>query len=237
MTHREYELIEKIEEMMPLDAIVVEGYDGVGKGRILEVLSEHLGVKPYRPDYNLWQQFDHRKEDRWKISGFFWDVFSHFHDSSGSGALLFDRGVLSGAVYNRDMNIAKHYKEMLRDMKVLHILVECSEEDYIRYHLLRNPENNLEDLQKEYNKYLYFTALYHKAIEVSGVDYIVYENQYDINLATDRAKKCKGCGHYAHGWCRHPAINHQVDAENKRCVLSKDKEVQDIDSEMHVVQS
>ena len=53
------------------DAIVVEGADGVGKGRILNMLQDKLGVTPYRPDYNLWQLYDHRQKDRWKVSGFF----------------------------------------------------------------------------------------------------------------------------------------------------------------------
>ena len=38
MIKSEEELLAYIKSCGPLDAIVVEGYDGVGKGRILEVL-------------------------------------------------------------------------------------------------------------------------------------------------------------------------------------------------------
>ena len=127
MINSEKELLEYITSHSSLDAIVVEGYDGVGKGRVLNVLANYYQVVPYRPDYNLWQKYDHRKIDRWKVSGFFWDVYSHFNQGrrNFSAPMLFDRGVISGAVYNKDDNIARDYKKLLRDMRVLHILVTC----------------------------------------------------------------------------------------------------------------
>ena len=235
MTENEIKLIERIKEIYPegLDAIVVEGYDGVGKGRLLNTLSDYYEVVPYRPDYNLWQQFDHRKVDRWKISGFFWDVFSHFHNSSGANAMLFDRGVLSGAVYNNDMTIADNYKSMLRDMKVLHILVECTEEDFTHFSLLRNSNNTISDIQIEYDKYFYYTCRYHEALTRSGVDYITYWNEYDTSIASDSVDSCIGCGHYNHGICRHPKINREVEGSGYRCSYSTDKEVQDYGTEMY----
>lgn len=69
MIKSEKELLDYITYYGPLDAIVVEGYDGVGKGRVLNLLSELFSVIPYRPDYNLWQRHDHRYKDRWKVSG------------------------------------------------------------------------------------------------------------------------------------------------------------------------
>lgn len=214
----------KTEYKEPFDAIVVEGYDGVGKGRILNKLSEYYGITPYRPDYNLWQMFDHRNIDRWKISGFFWDVYSHFNNSSGSMSMLFDRGVISGAVYNDDMTIALHYKEMLRDMRVLHILVTCNAEDYKKFYKARNPEYSESQFLEDCNKYVEYTDRYIEALEMAEVDYIIYVNEYEDDVDNNL---CKTCGHYSYGVCRHPHINDFVCGDNKRCELSKDKEVQD----------
>lgn len=224
MIKSEEELLEYISSYGPLDAIVVEGYDGVGKGRILNILSEFLSVTPYRPDYNLWQRHDHRQSDRWKISGFFWDVYSHFmegHRRIGP-PMLFDRGVISGAVYNPDEAIAEDYKSLLRDRKVLHILVTCNEEDY----------RNFADIRKSISPDHYrmcekFTSEYKRLFELAGVEYVLYENHYDEALARRLSETCEGCGHYSYGYCRHPDINDKTDPSCPRCKLSYDEEVQD----------
>lgn len=207
------------------DAIVVEGYDGVGKGLVLNKLSEILGVIPYRPDYNLWQKYDHRKIDRWKVSGFFWDVFSHFSDYINiSKPLLFDRGVISGAVYNGDDNILRDYKGLLGNMNVLHILVTCSREDYFRFAEIRRS-----DILPDYSICSEATELYKKAFAISGVDFIIYENHYDESISEKLSKTCRGCGHYSYGVCRHPHINCKVNPDSERCELSRDTEVQDME--------
>lgn len=211
-----------------LDAIVVEGYDGVGKGTIMNSISEHYHVTPYRPDYNLWQQFDHRKIDRWKVSGFFWDVYSHFNIHS-SKLMLFDRGVISGAVYNNDMTIADHYKEMLRDSVVLHVLVTCSDEDYLKFMRARNPEVSYDECERELERFHLYNSRYYEALNRSGADYIVYENEYDDTISS---QTCKSCGHYSYGVCRHPQKNCEVSGDNPRCALSNDVEVQDNVTEM-----
>jgi len=71
MITTEKELLSYISSQGKLDAIVVEGYDGVGKGRVLNMLSVFYSKIPYRPDYNLWQKHGLEQPDRWKISGFF----------------------------------------------------------------------------------------------------------------------------------------------------------------------
>ena len=60
----EQELLERLTTLPKnYDAVVVEGYDGVGKGKVLNLLSEFYNVEPYRPDYNLWQKYDLRPQD------------------------------------------------------------------------------------------------------------------------------------------------------------------------------
>lgn len=209
------------------DAIIVEGYDGVGKGRVLNILSEVLDVTPYRPDYNLWQNYDHRMIDRWKVSGFFWDVFSHFQLSSSRAPMLFDRGVISGAVYNHDISIAKNYKQLLRDSSVLHILVTCSKWDFIEFQKLRDPSINEFDLGYKWSECTRYTEDYLRCLDIAGVDYIVYDNKFNPDLAEDSKRFCLGCGHYSYGICRHPDKNYKVDPYTERCENSIDKETQD----------
>lgn len=211
------------------DAIVVEGYDGVGKGRILSMLSEEFNVIPYRPDYNFWMRHDHRYADRWKVSGFFWDVFSHFFKNyTLSKPLLFDRGVISGSVYAKDESIAKDYKALLRDMKVLHILVVCDKEDYYNLVKVRFPDTDEDDTAEMWEEYLEYTNKFIKSLELAEVEYVVFKNTFDDDLAKTLSHTCEGCGHYSYGFCRHPSMNCKVDKTEDRCLLSQDKEVQDI---------
>lgn len=221
------ELLKYVADYGAVDAIVVEGFDGVGKGYVLEFLSNMLHIVPYRPDYNLWNSHDHRICDRWKISGFFWDVYSHFQKGHrwSQAPMLFDRGVISGAVYNNDINIAKDYSKMIRGMRLLHILVTCSEEDYVAFSKIRNSQSELED----YSVCEEYTKKYIESLEVSGVDYIIYKNCFSEDECERLRGTCSGCGHYSYGFCRHPIRNCRVDGYHPRCEYSTEKEVQDID--------
>lgn len=216
----------------PIDAIVVEGYDGVGKGTILNYLSEYFRVVPYRPDYNKWLNFDIRPQDRWKISGFFWDILSHFkkHLNDSSKVMLFDRGVLSGAVYNNDMSIADLYKDLIKGLNVLHIYVTCSPEDYTKFMKVRNPGITEDEIKTELTKFSEYEQRYFEAFNRLGkyCRYITYQNHYDKYYAQESAKTCAGCGHYSYGYCQHPDTpGIQVDGNSVRCNKSQDKETQD----------
>ena len=230
MLYNESELFSYLEDKS-LDAIVVEGYDGVGKGRVLELLSQHYGVVPYRPDYNLWNKFDHRYSDRWKVSGFFWDVYSHFNMHLDK-VMLFDRGVMSGAVYNSDERIALEYKNFLRDMKVLHILVICDYASYKSFQIVRNSSILDHDIRFMYREYLDFTQSYMTFLRKSGVDWVIYKNKFSGELGLKYSETCAGCGHYSAGYCRNPRFNKPVDSKSPRCEYSDEKEVQDIGIKM-----
>lgn len=217
-----------------LDAIVVEGYDGVGKGRLLELLSDSYGAAiPYRPDYNFWQNYDLRKEDRWKISGFFWDVFSHFYQTSDR-MMLFDRGVISGAVYNNDRSIAEAYRALLKDdLTVLHIIVVCdSERTYKDLQSVRNPELTEDELDEMFRNYEIYTSRYFEMLDLAQVNYVIYENKFIDKLGSVYSHTCGGCGHYSSGSCQHPKFLHEKRSVfSPRCEYSLEKEVQDRDAE------
>lgn len=239
MKGRGAEMISSIRELFKVlgspDAIVVEGYDGVGKGRVLDALSEFYSVTPYRPDYNLWQRHDHRYKDRWKVSGFFWDVYSHFMEGQGKigHPMLFDRGVMSGAVYAHDDTIAEDYKKLLRDREVLHILVVCDAYSYAKFASMRDPNIPMKKVAEEYQRVLEFTEEYIRLFELADVSYIIYFNSFDDKLSDSIKDKCMSCGHYSYGFCRHPDKNCKVEGYSSRCEKSTDKEVQDINgSEM-----
>ena len=214
------ELLEFIDTHM-LDGIVVEGYDGVGKGYVLSKLYDYYGWVPYRPDYNKWQKLNLKPEDRWMISASFWDVYSSLEYLPES-PILFDRGVISGAVYNNDRNLAETYKSFLRDNRVLHILVTTDKDSYQKFNESRGSQEN-----NSWEDYLTYTSRYFEMFNISGVDYIVYTNHF--NESEDLSEKCGGCGHYSYGVCRHPLYNNtEVDAHSDRCEYSRDKEVQDV---------
>ena len=143
--------------------------------------------------------------------------------------MLFDRGVISGAVYNDDLEIARDYPKMLRDMKVLHILVTCDEESYKRFQRSRFTKYlDEDDLECMWLEALNYTRKYEICFKEAGVEYIVFENQYDDSLSR-LSETCEGCGHHSYGYCRHPDKNCEVDPKSLRCELAEDMEVQDLD--------
>ena len=221
------------------NAIIVEGYDGVGKGRVLNRLSECYDVIPYRPDYKFWDQFGLNREDRWKISGYFWDIFSSFYPHLVvNRPMLFDRGVISGIVYNEDERLLKCYKEhLLRDEVhlVIHVYVTCTEEDYIKFLEARNP--TISDIEKadELMKFKKYDKDYKRVLKESGINYVVFMNYFDKSIYKKSQECCLGCGHYCYGKCMHPDnYMNQVDKYTPRCSRSTDPEVQDVSKVLSV---
>lgn len=217
------ELLHYTEIVMP-DIIVVEGYNGVGKSRVLESLQEYYNVGVYRPAYNGWTNAL-PKHYRWSIFASFVDVINSLHLTNFEGPpLLFDRGFFS-AIYN-DVDLIKYYKDIIKDLKVLQILVTCDEESYYKFLSVRDSKKTLsyEDCSK-------FTEEYRKAFSSVSATYVEFLNSYDESIGKIHASTCRGCGHYNIGdsCCKHPAqMNKEVSPHDPRCSLSKDKEVQDI---------
>ena len=140
--------------------------------------------------------------------------------------MLFDRGVISGAVYNNDPRIAEDYKFLLKDMNVLHIFVSCDMEDYMKFQKVRGITGDSANSQLA--EYLDYNERYKEFFRISGVPFITYHNKFNCTLAKELLNSCGGCGHYSYGVCRHPIQNGTpVDPLQKRCKFSKDKEVQD----------
>lgn len=207
------------------DAIVIEGYDGVGKSKVLQELSQLSIVTPYRPDYNLWQKYGLAPTDRWKISGYFWDIYSHFFRSEDNHPLmLFDRGVVSGAVYNNDIRILEDYHLMHRDIRILTILVTCDLSDYSTFCVSRNPSITHEEILSGYRNVQEYTKRYITMMDTVGIDYVSYHNTYD----KDFSETCGGCGHYNYGICMNSESGRYfVNMDDDRCQVSNMKEVQD----------
>lgn len=216
------ELLHYTEVVNP-DIIVVEGYNGVGKSRVLEALQENYQVGVYRPAYNGWANAL-PKHYRWSIFASFVDVINSLHLTDFEGApLLFDRGFFS-AIYN-DVDLIKYYKSVIKDLKVLQILVTCDEESYNKFLSVRDSEKNL-----SYEECSKVTEEYRKAFNSVDAWYVEFINVYDESIGKIHESTCRGCGHYNIGdsCCKHPACkNKKVSPDDSRCSLSKEKEVQD----------
>lgn len=211
------------------EMVIVTGYDGVGKGKVLSELTPE-GTTPYRPDYNFWQPLL-KQPDRWKIFMAFLEGYKNFRSIIKlDKPMIFDRSGLCGAVYNDDAEIAKLYNEKMKDIKALHILVVCEFNDYMEFYKRRN---NLETLTEEqsaqviidYNKCVQYTERYRKYLGMSELEYIEYKNEVDKSIQSDT---CSSCGHFEYPTrCNNPLCSPITNPGNKRCEHSLDKETQD----------
>lgn len=204
--------------------IVLEGYNAVGKGRLIEQITNTFNYRVYRPNYTGWVSRVPR-EYRWCVFSSFMEIIS----STGNNPelpILFDRGFFSGVVYNKDYLLAESYHSIVKNCRVLHILVTCSEEDYAKFLKVRNSNKEL-----SYNDYLEYTRRYRKAFQIAGADYIEYENSFDDSLNYENT--CAGCSHYTsyNNTCSNPlAIKsgiYNVSPNRKRCEYTSEMEVQD----------
>jgi len=219
------------------DGIVVEGYDCVGKGRVLTDIAYGLNTTVYRPDYTVWTPEFLGKEERWKLSAYYLDICSKLHIPRKSLNIqefrnnpidIFDRGVLSGYVYNH-VDIRKFYKEILRDYRLLHVIVTCDEYSFFKY--LESRNNNITEQQKheELFKLAVYTESYVNIAKELDLLACVYINSYD--QCKDNSNTCEGCGHYSYGVCKNPRsdyYNNTVNDNLSRCKVSNDEEIQDV---------
>lgn len=206
------------------DYIVLEGYNAVGKGRLIEELSNTFNYRVYRPTYTGWVSRIPR-EYRWSVFSSFMDIITSTNLKLDL-PILFDRGFFSGVVYNNDFSLAEYYSSIIKDYRVLHILVTCSEKDYKEFLRIRNSNKKL-----YYQDYLEYTSRYRKAFQRFGVDYIEYINKFENNPRYEET--CAGCSHYTsyNNTCSNPsAIKNgisNVSSNRERCEYASEMEVQD----------
>lgn len=221
-TSKRSDILSYLKDYPRYKVIIVEGYDGVGKGYLLQYLCNKLCCHaPYRPDYKFWQgNYNLPPTDRWKINAYFLNILSCL-DINLSERVLFDRGMLSGAVYNHDKSIAENFKEITQNNpNILHILVECSAKSYKKFFYSRSHRL---PTKEELQKFKSYSIAYRETLDISGTDYIIYNNYYK-----DHTDTCSNCGHYSYGFCMHPQrYKEPVLHLSSRCKLTYDKEVQD----------
>lgn len=214
------DLLSYIEQSKP-EFIVVEGYNGVGKSKVIDYLYNNVTNAVYRPNYNSWSNLVPR-EYRWAIFSSFLDIVSSVKVEMEGSPIIFDRGFFSGAVYNNDIHLSKYYDDIVKNCKVLHILVSCSREDYEMFLNIRNSSKEL-----SYDDCLTFTERYRNSMEIAGATYIEFINAYSSSL--DKSGTCASCSHYSihDSKCNHPYIKDFVHPDKERCEYSSMKEVQD----------
>ena len=217
-------LVSFIEEVKSnYDLIVVCGYDNVGKVYVENIISN--GKPIFHPNYSLICK-NVNKEGRWSFFMYFLTILNTFKDSIiKDKPLLFDRSSLCGAVYNNDIDIAREYSKMIKDFKVLHILVTCEEESYLKFCSVRDS-----DIKESYDLYKIYTERYRNYLNIFNLAYIEYINKYDEDLGNKLSSTCGGCKHFKDGVCinRNVTDKSSISYKSKRCIYSKDKGVQDI---------
>lgn len=211
-------------EFLEPSIIVVEGYNGVGKSRVLEFLSSKYGTGIYRPSYDNWAKLLPASY-RWAIFASFVDVVKQLRLEFQTPPLLFDRGFFSGVVYN-DPNLADYYKSVAGDLNILHILVTCSEDSYSKFLSVRSSDKDL-----KYEDCFRVTGAYRSAMSRAGAHFVEFLNIYDEKIGRNHQDTCRGCSHYNIGdsCCKNPVYqNKRVSPDTPRCENSAMREVQDL---------
>lgn len=198
--------------------VVVEGYDCVGKGRVIEELSKKLGAKVYRPNYNFWESHALPRSFRWVIGASILDYFSN--TVKPDEHIIFDRGMMSGAVYNDDFELLIGYRDLIENLKVLHVLIEASSQSRKKFEEIRGEK-------PDPTKYLRYQHMFEDLIVCYKLDSYLFVNEYEEEYAKSVEETCQSCGHYSHNKCNNPKHVKSVKPTDPRCEDSKDKEVQD----------
>lgn len=217
---------------------VVDGSDCVGKTTFINnMLKISNNFNYYRPDYEMWQGFEYPREYRWSIFMSLLDFWSSDSLTIKYGhAMVVDRGILSGVVYNRyygdpdgaDRLLTEYVSKLksAKGLKVAHFILSPSTRGDHQA-LIKSRGVGMEELSKYRELDRGFRDLANddrvKALKVYLLDFKVSD------VADDTI--CGTCSHYsAQGKCLNPnslSYESSVAVTNPRCHNSRDKEVQD----------
>ena len=217
---------------------VVDGSDCVGKTTFINhMLKISNNFNYYRPDYEMWQGFKYPREYRWSIFMSLLDFWRSDSLTMKYGhAMVVDRGILSGVVYNRyygdhegsDKLLTEYVSKLktARGLKVVHFILSPSTKGDHQT-LMKSRGVGMEELSTYRELDRGFRDLANddrmKALKVYLLDFKVSD------VANDTI--CGTCSHYsAQGKCLNPnslSYESSVAVTNPRCPNSGDKEVQD----------
>lgn len=197
------------------DAILVEGYDCVGKGRVIEELSKRLFLPVYRPTYDYIRN-NLPREYRWIINWSYFDIIK----KTGvlRRPLIFDRSMISAAVYNSDRRIMRELENVSKGMKILCVLVTVPLGDYPKFAEVRGMSPN----RVEYIEYL---NRFYSYLDESSIEYTGFLNRFDEEYSKKVSGTCASCDHYDGKECTHPKVHAPKDPSTPLCEYSKDKGV------------
>ena len=217
------------------DLIVIDGSECVGKTNTITAIQENFGLKKsYRPDYSYWESAKLPMKDRWVIFMSAIDMFKAGIIKYEKPTLLFDRGVLSGCVYNRDENLLKTYLEQVRslagDLDILHILVTpATRDDHKNFLDMRYGVNSSEDsrYQRAFTLDRDFRDLFGYLKDIPTIDTMVYHKKFIPDLIDFNS--CLACTHCRSNICTNPEATFYKENVSTRCRCknSTDKEIQD----------
>lgn len=203
--------------------VIVEGYDCVGKGRVINYLRQRLPDNYYyRPPYHTWAKLVD-KTSRWAICATMMEMFQTF--GYPFHTLILDRGSVCGAVYHPTEALKETLPNIFDGLSIFHILVVTDEFSFTQFQTVRNSKEIL-----KYEDCLEITNRYQQCLEELDHPYIIFQSFYEDSYAELSKRTCQGCGHYADGICVncHSLYFKQVVPPNqKRCNKSSKKEAQD----------
>lgn len=217
---------------------VVDGSDCVGKTTFINhLLKVSRKFDYYRPDYEMWQGFKYPREYRWSIFMSLLDFWSSDSLMIKSGhAMVVDRGILSGVVYNRYYGdhdganrLLTEYVSKLKSAKglrVAHFILSPSTRGDHQA-LIKSRGVGMEELSK-------YRELDRGFRDLANDDRVkalkVYLLDFKVSDVADNTI-CGTCSHYsAQGKCLNPnslSYESSVAVTNPRCPNAGDKEVQD----------
>lgn len=187
--------------LSPVSSIIVEGYDCVGKGRLIDELSSKLNMPVYHPDYSFLHDRLPR-EYRGLVNWSYFDIMRVVYPPDQTfikDPVIFDRGMVSAAVYNEDPSLLDEYSKKIEGYNVIHILVTARDKDYIKYAELRGEVPDVD-------KYYTYTGRFYEYLESYDLKYFVFVNPYDDEYAASEEVLCDDCKNYNFPNCLHPKI-------------------------------
>lgn len=203
--------------------VPVCGYDNVGKGNLLKKFNK---INPiFYPDYELICNTV-PKDKRWTYFMYFLDLYNKFgRVLRNADIMVFDRSAICGAVYNNDESIAELYSKLVNNLSICHILIKCTESDYYKLQDVRDSDTTF-----EYSTYLEYTNRYEYYFNKYNINYVIFNNVYNEDLAYNSKYSCGGCSFNKYGICTNKYSGREkVSDDMLRCDHTSEKEVQDLD--------
>lgn len=171
----------------------------------------------YQPDYSFLYDFLPR-EYRGIVNWSYFDIMRKVYPPEKKlhipDPVLFDRGMVSAAVYNKDHTILDEFVKKIDGYNVVHILVTALFKDYERYSTARGKEPDLDRCQE-------YTGRFYDYLEMYKIKYYTMINPYDDTYEGTNTSKCDDCMDYHFPNCLSKKVGGMKSPDNTGCKYFK----------------